>query len=293
MGWAEYHRAAPAGLDLASAVARARKVVASCAVGVVRTETTLESAECAALDRLAACIGGVGQQVDLLLLPADAVGLTAAAWRAGTAVTVQGQSRAPGVQVDLRVGPAHAALLLTGASADAKRLALRHAVGLGVLSDVQVSGLPAELPASVQLPARLSEGWSGLWCDGPTALRFQSTGGDALLRAAALWNAAGDTALAELWIQLDGEAAVDALVGLSWPSPVAVAWWCGFDDHGPAFHGVRLGLHGRYQDGRVVAPAADHDLVLLVSGKRPDADALVARLQERSGIRWVRDGSGL
>ena len=293
MGWADYHRAAPAGLDLDRAVARARRVVASCAIGDVRVETTLEEAYLDRLQRLAARPLGVGQQVTLRLFPDDILAVAAAARRAGTAVVLQGRPRAPGVQVDLHVGPEAVVLELFGGAPDAVREVLVGAVDLGLLPASHLAALPADLPRDLRFPAALVDGWPTLWLAGPTALRVRASGDDALQRACALWEVGGEDSMVELWIQLDGEAAVDALVAEGWPSPCCVAWWCGFDDYGAAYHGVRLALHGRHQDGGVATPAADHDLVLLVSGKRRDNDALVARLQRQSGVEWTRDGSGL
>lgn len=124
------------------------------------------------------------------------------------------------------------------------------------------------------------------WPAEPRSLWIEAAGDAALVRAHAC---GGD--IVEGWAELDPgdlEALLDAEV------PAVVAWWCAFDGHGTAYHGVRLALHGRYQDGqlRPVTPG-QHELVVLVSGKRLDGAAVVARVAAAMGARLTRDGSGL
>lgn len=123
------------------------------------------------------------------------------------------------------------------------------------------------------------------WPEDPRSAAVAWAGDDALARALAC-RAPALESRATL-DPADLPALLDAGV------PAVVAWWCAFDGHGPAYHGVRLALHGRYQDGglREVTPGR-HELVVLVSGKRPDAAALVARISAAAGVPLVRDGSG-
>lgn len=101
-------------------------------------------------------------------------------------------------------------------------------------------------------------------------------------------------AFLELSVTVCGEAELDALVDVCGEDPVVAVWWCGFDDWGPAYHGVRLALHGRYQDGHVIPEPGAHEVIVMVDGKRrdPSAGEVAAGLAARAGLElaYVRTG---
>lgn len=139
-----------------------------------------------------------------------------------------------------------------------------------------------------------------LWDGPPLCFRARLSGRDCVATAAALGRLVGvdlDPELGpffELGVEVSGEPELGALVEVSGEDPVVAQWWCGFDAWGPAYHGVRLALHGRYQDGNVGPEPGHHEVLVLVDGKRrdPGAHEVAERLAARCGfaLEYVRTG---
>lgn len=139
-----------------------------------------------------------------------------------------------------------------------------------------------------------------LWDDPTLCFRGRLSGRACVTTAAALARLPGAYCQDDLGAFLDleltvrGEAELDALVDVAGDDPVVAAWWCGFDHWGPAYHGVRLALHGRYQDGNVGPDPGAHDVIVMVDGKRrePSAPEVAAALAARAGLEldYVRTG---
>lgn len=141
-------------------------------------------------------------------------------------------------------------------------------------------------------PARLGR----LWQDDLLSHRGRMQGVECIATAAQLGRLPlGDDAFfLELDVEVCGEPELDAMVDAAGDDPLVAAWWCGFDDWGRAYHGVRLALHGRYQDGQAHPDPGQHEVIVLVDAKRPHpgAHAFAADLAARAGIalEYVRTG---
>lgn len=139
-----------------------------------------------------------------------------------------------------------------------------------------------------------------LWGEPPLYFRARLSGPDCVATAAALARLAGAYsqedlgAFIELAVEVSGEPELGALVDVAGADPVVAKWWCGFDSWGPAYHGVRLALHGTYQDGDVGPEPGTHEVIVMVDGKRrePDAHAVAEGLAARSGyaLEYARTG---
>lgn len=145
-------------------------------------------------------------------------------------------------------------------------------------------------------PASVALLWSepGLWLRGHLHGRESVATAASMARLARV-EADADPGLGELEIAVRGEPELDALLEVGSEDPIVVEWRCAFDGWGRAYHGVRLALHGRYQDGRVHPEPARHEVIVLVDAKRrePGADEIAALLAARAGLTLERAGSGL
>lgn len=135
-----------------------------------------------------------------------------------------------------------------------------------------------------------------LWRHPIAGVRGRARGEASIATAAEMVRILGpgdDDGIIELAVEVRGEPELDAIVDAAGDDAVVAAWWCGFDDWGSAYHGVRLALHGRYQDGRAHPGPGRHEVVVLVDAKRRDPDAFAATLAARAKVALVRAGSGL
>lgn len=139
-----------------------------------------------------------------------------------------------------------------------------------------------------------------LWDGPPLYFRARLTGPGCVATAAALGQLVGAYdqeemgAFLDLVVEVSGEPELGALVEVSGEDPVVAQWWCGFDGWGAAYHGVRLALHGRYQDGNVGPEPGHHEVIVMVDGKRrdPGAHEVAEGLAARCGfaLEFVRTG---
>lgn len=181
--------------------------------------------------------------------------------------------------------------LVRGVDADGYRLMCRSWRGRVPARITIVAARPVALAA-----AELVALWDGL----PLYVRARLSGPGCVATAAALGRLAGAYTEQEMGpyleveVEVRGEPELGALVEVSGEDPVVAQWWCGFDAWGAAYHGVRLALHGRYQDGNVGPEPGHHEVIVMVDGKRrdPGAHEVAEGLAARCGfaLEFVRTG---
>lgn len=142
---------------------------------------------------------------------------------------------------------------------------------------------------------------AGLWRDDLLSVRGRTRGVGCIATAAHMVRL-GEQApgsdfapIIDLAVEVHGAPELDAMVDAAGEDPIVVAWWCGFDGWGRAYHGVRLALHGRYQDGNASPDPGRHELIVLVDAKRrsPGAHEVAAMLAARAGLALEYARTGL
>lgn len=328
MSWSEVHAAALGACTPAEALAAARSLVATCAVGPVDVSAAVGFVEhrwsSAQLGDLATRLRGRGARrvarVTLIpAAPADAVRLVTVARSLPSAVVRVHGASTPELYTHLVFDGAVASVELHGrptlaAARAAVEAQLARAVDLGLAPpdalaralaadrDALVAGIDAdgwqlicrsfthERPNALRCAGPARARWSSLWPGGPSAIDAVLDDPDAVTGLATLCAAAGDDdAIAELDLDLTDDQDLDALVDPAFGVPAVITWSCGFDGYGRAYHGVGLGLHAEHDEVRVRTVTPDrHELVVRVDAKRIDAREVVARIAAASGLAFAR-----